>query len=341
MAITSFTVQHRGGGMVVWDIRELVVDDTVQWTTDLNYSAGELTFDIVEVDEGFTPRNGDIVKMSWDGVKTFYGYIFDFKYTNEKFSVTAYDKLRYLKNEDAIVWPVTTVSQRFDKVCRMAEIKHRVVNNSSHKVAAEVCDSKTYFDMLKSAIEITTKANGQKYFVIANYDTVELRRAPYRSLTIILGDQSLMTKFEYERSIDDAATVVRVVREDETKGQKSTATATGKSAKDTHYTTVTAGSPHNIDNWGRLQKVEKAKEKANVAQMKAQARQLLKEKNIQKRTLKLTVLGDISLVAGNAAYIQIKSLKDIGLGTSSHLITKATHHFGKDYTCEVEMVVNK
>ncbi|AYJ38870.1 XkdQ/YqbQ family protein [Lactiplantibacillus paraplantarum] len=339
MAVTTMTVQHRGEGAIVWDIRNLLVNDSITWTTDLNYSAGSLEFDIVEVDEGFTPHNGDIVKFYWDGIRIFYGYIFDFKYEPEKFTVTAYDKLRYLKNEDSLVWPVSTLSQRFSKVCNMAQISHSIVSASSHKLAAEVCDSKSYFDMLKTSIENTEKATGNLYFVAANYDVVELRKAPYKALTTVVGDKSLMTKFQYERSIDDAATVVRIVREDETKGQKSTATASGKSAKDTHYTTVTASSRHNIDNWGRLQHVENAKDKSNKAQMMEQAKALLKSKNKQAYTLTLTTLGDIDLIAGNAVYVKIQSLKDIGLGTRSVLITKATHHFGTKYTCEIEMKV--
>lgn len=336
MAFTTFTIQHRGVNAIVWDVRKLVVDGTVKWSSDLNYSAGTLQFDVVEIDEGFTPRNGDIVKVYWDGAKVFYGYIFDFKYVPEKFSVTAYDKLRYLKNEDSLVWPVTTVSQRFDKVCNMAEISHKVISLSDHKVAAEVCDAVTYFDMLKTAIDKTSQATGSQYFITANYDVVELRKAPYKKLTIIIGDKSLMTNFQYERSIEDAANVVRVVRQDEIKGQKSTATAT---AKNTKLTVASSGSSSSIANWGRLQHIESAKEKANFAQMKQQATSLLKSMNKQTYTLTLTAMGNLSFVAGNAIYVKIKSLKDIGLGTQSLLITKATHNLGSDYTCELEMKV--
>ncbi|BDZ30633.1 late control protein D [Lactiplantibacillus sp. WILCCON 0030] len=335
MAITTFTIGRRTTSDV-WDVRELVAGDVV-WTTDLNYSAGSLEFDVIEVDEGFTPHNGDIVKFYWDNVQLFYGFVFDFKYTNEKFSVIAYDKLRYLKNQDSLVWPVSTLSQRFNKVATMASISHRVVNGSNHKLAAEVADGKSYFDMLQSAIEITEQATGSLYFVMANYDKVELRKAPYKALTLVVGDKSLMTKFDYERSIEDAANVVRIVRSDDTTGGEKTATAS--SATTTKLTIATSGSKHSIDNWGRLQYVEQAKDKSNFAQMKTQAEQLLKVKNKQTTTLKLTVIGDPSLVAGNAVYLRVQSLKDIGLGTKSLLITKATHHFNADYTAEIEMKV--
>lgn len=336
MAVTKFTVGRRVDDTIVWDVRGILSGEII-WTTDLNYSAGSLNFELVEVDEGFTPKMGDIVEFYWDNAKIFYGYVFDFKYTNEKFTVTAYDKLRYLKNQDSLVWPVSTLSQRFTKVAKMAGINYRVVNDSGYKLAAEVADSKSYFDMLQSSIEATQKATGSEFFLAANYDTVELRKAPYNQTTIIVGDRSLMTKFEYEQSIDEAANVVRVVRENEDKGQRSTATAGTKDPSNTSFTAVTASG--NISEWGRLQTIETADEKANEAQMRQQANDLLKTKNKATNKLTLTVIGDPLLVAGNSAWLKVQSLKDIGYGTQSLVITKATHRFGSDYTADIEMKV--
>lgn len=344
MTVSTLTFQTRGT-KTVWDVRDLVT--SIKWTTDLNYSAGSLELELIEVDEGFTPKNGDIVRFKWSSKKVFYGFVFDVKYTNEKFTVTVYDTMRYLKNQDSLVWSVSTLSQRFDKVTKMAGIKHKVVSGSSHKLVAEVADGKSYFDMLKTAITATKRATGDQYFIADNYGVVELRKAPYKKLKIIVGDKSLMTKFDFEKSIEDAANVVRVVREDKKKKQRITKTAKGKTSKrtvtsdDPKDTTLVSASAsgHSMDRWGKLQIVEKAKDKANEAQMKARAEQLLKSKNKQTYTLTLTAIGDLSLVAGNACYVKIKSLKDIGLGTKSLLITKATHTFMPAYTVELEMKV--
>lgn len=335
MTVTKFTIGRRTDERI-WDVRGILSGE-ITWTTDLNYSAGSLEFELLEVDEGFTPHMGDIVQFYWDNAKVFYGYVFDFKYTDEKFSVTAYDKMRYLKNQDSLVWPVSTLSQRFSKVAKMAGVSYRVVNGSNHKLVAEVADGKSYFDMLQTSIESTQNATGDQFFLMANYDTVELRKAPYKESAIIVGDKSLMTKFEYEQSIDDAANVVRIVREDEDKGQRSTATAGTKDPDNTSFTAVTASG--NVSKWGRLQYVETAKDKANVVQMRQQAKDLLKLKNKATNKLTLTALGDPALVAGNSTWLKVQSLKDIGYGTKALLITKATHHFSADYTVEIEMKV--
>ncbi|WP_053072725.1 XkdQ/YqbQ family protein [Lactiplantibacillus herbarum] len=335
MTVTKFTVGRRTDPRV-WDVRS-ILSGVVTWTTDLNYSAGTLEFEMIEVNEGFTPHMGDIVEFYWDNTKVFYGYVFDFKYTNEKFTVTAYDKLRYFKNQDSLVWPVSTLSQRFTKVAKMAGVSYRVVNNSEHKLVAEVADGKSYFDMLQSSIETTQKATGSQFFLATNYDTVELRKAPYKETTLVVGDKSLMTKFEYEQSIDDAANVVRVIRENEDKGQRSTATAGTKDPSNTSFTAVTASG--NINKWGRLQTIETAEEKANEAQMRQQAKDLLKSKNKPTNKLTLTVIGDPALVAGNSAWLKVQSLADIGYGTQAMLITKATHRFSADYMADIEMKV--
>ena len=89
-----------------------------------------------------------------------------------------------------------------------------------------------------------------------------------------------------------------------------------------------------------MQIVEKAKDKANAAQMKRKAKDILKSKNKQTYTLKLTTLATLDMVPGNQAMVKVKSLKDIGLGSKYLLITKATHTFGTaSHTAELEMKV--
>nr|WP_054776944.1 hypothetical protein [Lacticaseibacillus saniviri] len=95
--LTTLSVNSRGSSQQ-WDIKSLATN--MSYVKDSNFAAGELTFDVLEVNEGWTPQNGDEVHMSWDGVKVFFGYIFKIGYSgDEKFSITAYDKLRYLKTK--------------------------------------------------------------------------------------------------------------------------------------------------------------------------------------------------------------------------------------------------
>lgn len=338
MAVTLFTIQTPGT-KTVWDVRD-ILESEIKWTTDIDFSAGQLTFKLVEVDEGFTPKNGDIVKFRWDHKPVFKGRVFKFDYDElEVFTITAYDNLRYFKNQDSLIWPVSTITQRFTKAAKLAGVPYKVVDKSTHKLTAEVCDSKSYFDMLKESFKATRRATGHRYFLFCNYGTVELRRSPHKKVKRYIGDKSYMTGFSYSRSIEDVVNVVRVVRTDKSKKQQTSATSKAAEAKSTKLTTVTKQSS-TVERWGRLQTVEKAKDKANAAQMKAKAASILKSKGKQAHTLKLDVLGTLDMIPGNEYPVKVKSLKDIGVGTKYMLITKSTHTFsGTTDTAELEMKV--
>ena len=185
--------------------------NNIKWTTDLNYSAGELTFDLVFDQMPKKPALGGIIKLWYNGHRVFYGYVFDVKIqTDRTVSVIAYDQLYYLKSQDAIVWPTMTLAARFTQVCKRAGISHKVAVKNTHKVKAEISDGKTYFEMLKSAVDKTFSSTGHYYFLAANWDTVELRRAPYKQLSLIVGDKSGLLSGSLEESITNAYNVVKV-----------------------------------------------------------------------------------------------------------------------------------
>lgn len=320
-----------------YDLRNVVTD--IKWVTDLNFSAGELTFTLFEGANKtlVIPYTGDIITFRWDKHKIFYGYVWKYKVNkNKTISVTCYDKLRYLKNQDSIVFKTNTVADRFNEVCSRAGITHAVKNSPSHKVAAEICDGKSYFEMLKSAIKKTYLATQHMYFLATNYDKVELRRAPYKKLKIIIDSRTVMTDFDYSVDINNTANVVRITQKDSKKSQQGTATAKGKEKPENTSFSYADAKGKSVAQWGKLQAVKSKKEKANHAQMIAQAKDLLKEKNRANKKLTLTTKGQVDLVAGNSATVYIKDMKK---KFNNCGILKATHNFGTDYTVELDMKV--
>ena len=345
---------RKNGKGTTYDLRNVVAN--VKWITDLNFSAGELTFDLIQKAHPIIPYTGDIIKFRWSHHKIFYGYVFNYKVKeDDTVSVTCYDKERYLKNQDSIVWQSSTIADRFNNVCKRAGIKHKVVDKPTHKVAAEVCDGKTYFDMLKSAITKTLSATKHMYYVYCNYDTVELRRAPYKKLKIIIGSKSAMTGFSYGVDINNTANVVKVIQKDVKKSQSKSATAKQKKAngknqkttnakaktskkdeaKRTSFKSVSAKGD-STEQWGKLQVTVNKKNKANHAQMVKQAKDELRKRNRANKELTVDCIGNVDLVAGNAVTIKIN---DINKTLKNCPILKAEHEFGTDYMCHLAMKV--
>ncbi|MGN1293678.1 XkdQ/YqbQ family protein [Weissella soli] len=331
MTVTYFKIaKHHGDNP--WDVSKIATD--IQWTTDIDFSAGELKFTLLEVNEGFFPANGDAVSFQWDGNKVFYGFIFSIDYkSDETVSITAYDRLRYLKNEDYIVWPVGSSLQRFKTIMGRIGAPYKVVTNNTFKLPAEVSDGKTYFDMLKSSIDSTLTKTGNRYFIRDNYGTIEYLRAtavdkntylPTKS-NLIIGDKSLLTEFTLSKSIDDAFNAIKLVREDDSNKKRKVT-----------YKTDTGPS---VSQWGRLQHVEKADTKLNSSQMETKAKQLLRQYNRETKTLSLSAIGDMSVRAGSRFYISIQDLRDIGIGTREVLATKVTHDFQSNWTMSIDVEV--
>ena len=202
-------------------------------------------------------------------------------------------------------------------------------------MAAEVCDGKTYFDMLKSAITKTKTATKHMYYVYCNYDTVELRRAPYKKLKIIIGSKSAMTGFSYAVDINNTANVVKVIQKDTKKSKSKSATAKQDDPMRTSFKSTSAKGK-STEQWGKLQVTVNKKNKANHAQMVKQAKDELRKRNRANKTLTIDCIGNVDLVAGNAVTIKIN---DINKTLKNCPILKAEHNFGTDYTCHLTMKV--
>lgn len=333
MTVTYFKIANRDLSHP-WDVSRIATN--IQWTTDIDFAAGELKFSLLEVNEGFFPGNGDTVSFQWDGTKVFFGFIFSISYkSDETIEILAYDRLRYLKNQDTILWPVGTATQRFNTIMGRIGAPHQTLSNNSLKLPAEVSDGKTYFDMLKSALMSTYSRSGNRYIIRDNYGVIQFLRVIRKEdvnlpskTNLLIGDSSLLTDFTFEKSIDDLYNVVKLIKETENKQKR------------TVYTTKTANSSSSRKKYGTLQIVEKADEKLNASQMQVKANQLLRQYNKEKITLSLSAIGNVAIRAGSRFYISIQSLRDIGIGTREVLATKVTHDYGNDWmmTIDVELL---
>ncbi len=318
MTVTKFNIYNQKDGHSAINL----LGDSIDWTTDIKFNPGELNFTL-KYDGQLVPKFGDAIAFAWDGINVFFGYVFKIGYTRDgDFAVTAYDKMRYLKNQDTIVWGVSTASERFEHCVKAMGIgsAYKVLDRANIKLPARLDDGKTYFDMIQTAIEDEHRQSGNRYFVRGNWDKVEFLWTGRTYSGLVIGNKSLAQSWNYEASIDEAANVIKVIKKKDEK-IKQTATATGDTVK----------------TWGRLQRIENADEKDNAVQMQSKANKLLKQFNKPTKTLQVPAIGNLEIRAGTNFVLDIAALKAVGIGRSQVTAEKVTHHFGQDWSMDIEV----
>jgi hypothetical protein len=323
--ITKFTITNKGAG-IEWDVKELI-NDVVVWKTDKDYAAGTLDFKIYTghsaYNLGFNPTNGDIIEFHWDNRKIFYGRIF--KHSTDEtnvFRCLAYDNLRYLKNEGVLVFPVSTGSERFVRIMQTLELNYRQNNLAVAKLDAKVYDGQTYFSMLQDALNETNQITSDgDFFMRANYDVIELMQVYSTQTTLLIEEKGRLSQWTYERNADELYNMVKVIKEDENEGERTT------------FTTNEASSQASINQFGLLSKVEKADTDMNSAQMQEKAQKLLNQLSKEKQTLDITAAGTFhengtNFRAGDRFWINIPHpLVKAAIKSNEILSQSVTHHF--------------
>jgi len=308
----------------MFDISEVV--SPLRWTTGLDSQPGKLEFSIIDVNNMFL-RSGDTIEVKADGKNLFKGKVFVRKKKKESlWQITAYDNLRYLKNEDTIVFGAGTASSRFTKICQTQGVPYKVLDSSSYNCAAVIQDNKTYFTMIDEAIQETRTGNYMRYGIRDNYGTVEFFALNRFITKLVLGDQSLVTDYSYEASVDNAYNAIKVIREDKDNETREVYTATHSG---------------NIEKWGKLQMVENVSDAdLNSAQLKQQAADLLTEHNVETKTLSLDCVGSLDIQAGCSFVLRSVDLqKDKIANDSLALVTGCTHTLGAIHTMSLDVEV--
>lgn len=307
-----------------YDISEIV--GGVVWTTGLNAQPGTLEFTMIDDPQVFL-QAGDIIECYADGKKLFKGKVFRRRKTKDKkWQVTAHDNLRYLKNEDTLLFDASSSSTRFKKICQTQNVPHRVLQASTYNCAPVIEDKHTYFSMLQDAFDETRRGHGLRYAVWDNFGTLEHFDLNAKITKLVIGDESLLVNYDYEASIEEAFNSVKVMREDKDKGKREI---------------FSAKHDGNIAKWGRLQLVEIINDAdLNSSQLQKQANDLLKENNKELKTLSLEAIGSLEIRAGNSFILRLADLSRDGVGKDSlALVTKCRHDLSAAHVMDLEVEV--
>lgn len=297
-----------------------IVLDTVEWTTEWCDTPGELKFTVLK-DSNINITEGNVVIFKTDKYNVFYGYLFKkSKGKDGKISCTAYDQLRYFKNEDTFCYKNKTYTEVLQYIATEYNLTFSSsITDTKYKIPYAVEDNVSLFEMLKNARKETAYNTGKLYVLFDDFGSLTIRGIEELRTNYLLTEQGF-EDFEYETSIDDGVyNRVQLYRDDDD---------TGNRAK-YYYEDGT-----NINKWGILQQTIELGD-ADVPEQ--WGKQILALNNQKKVTLSVNgCFGNPNLRAGASLFVSL-DVGDVIYDKALFFITKATHSFGKSYTCDLEL----
>ena len=309
----------------------------IQHNTSMLDNPAKLTFYVQKVKSEIlkTIQNGDMVIFKNNGYGLFKGYVFTVGTdATQVFKITAYDQMRYLKNEETILLRNLTVSEIFEKLCVEHKLNYKVITQIDYIPPAKIYQNKTLYSILRECLSLAEndsakKGTPVKYMIRDNFGVLELLSIENLKTNIVIGKESLLSSYQFETSIDKGTyTQIKVVKN------------TNKSAKEQNpkntQVYIQPDTPSQ-KQWGILQKVVEADENMNEAQAKQLAQNWLKATCRETKTLSLSALGLFGMNAGVGFRLQIPELN----ANLDMYILEATHNYqNKFHTMDLRVNAN-
>lgn len=284
------------------------VKEGMKITWERSGTPGKLTFE-AKYDKQFKILEGNEVLVTVDGRNFFFGYIFSRQIKKDGFvSYTAYDQLRYLKNEETLIYKKKTASQVIKIIAERFQLNCGKLADTGYKRSA-VEDSTTLFDMIQNALDDTLMVKGKVYVLYDKCGRLRLTDVSSMKVNSCLVDQETGEEFTYKVSIDsDVYNQIKLIYENKKKGS---------------YDLYVTKHSKNINKWGVLQYVDKI-DNPDIGKLKSKA--LLKLYNKKQRNLTVSgVIGNRSVRAGSLVPVML-DLYDIKVANYM-MVEKVTHIF--------------
>ncbi|WP_328802032.1 hypothetical protein T3H97_06380 [Paenibacillus sp. LX16] len=309
----------------VWDVSQIVSDAT--WTTKRIGAASSFEFTMIKggiyQDPSFVINNGDVIRVRDGDWNIFYGYVFEINESrDESVKVKCYDQIRYLMSNDTYVFKGIKASDVVRRIADDFGLKTGTLQDTGYVIPVMIEDNKKLLDTIWKALDLTLIHSGQNFIFFDDFGKLMVRRLSELKVNIGIGDESLMTDFEYTRSIDtDTYTKIKIVQNNKKTGKRDV---------------YIAQDSANSARWGQLQLYQVADEKQNAAQINQLLSQLAQLKNRETRSLSLTAIGVPGIRAGSFIPVVIEEL-----GLSQYFcVDECSHSFeGAVHTMKLKLVV--
>lgn len=271
------------------------VEDGIEWSTERAGAPGKLTFKVIK-DKNLSFTEGNAVRMTIDGKKVFFGFVFKKQRSRDKIiTVTAYDQLRYLKNKDTKVYEKKTASQFIKMLAGDFSLNVGTLEDTKYTIASRVEENTSLFEMIQNALDLTLMNTGKMYILYDDFGKLvlksleDMRVGNKKTGKWLVLDEDTGQNYDYESSIDEQTyNQIKLTYDNEKSGKREVYVA-----KDTS----------RINNWGVLQYFDTL-QKGENGQAKADA--LLKLYNSKTRKLKVSnAMGDNRVRAGSMIIVNL------------------------------------
>lgn len=292
------------------------VAKSINTSKPLDSSAGKCSFSIDTNKNKIRIAMGSTVSLTvTEGGKTkgkFFGYVFTSEPTGDSVEVTAYDQLRYLKNNESYVLTGTTLEKLINKIGKDFKLRLGTIEGNGYILPERVEDNKTLGDIIQRALDFTLQGTGKQYIIRDEFGYLCCRDTSKLVTNLVIGDVSLLKSYNYKESIDsEVYNSVKLYKDNKDTGKREV---------------YIAMDSDNINQWGKLQLFQSIDENVTDAQAREKAQQLLKLYNKLNRTLTLNCKGCIDLEPGNGIYLQINDIPGVTF-TQAALITKIEDNY--------------
>ena len=269
---------------------------------------GRLTFTAI-ADKKLVINEGNVVKL-WVNKKPFFkGYIFTRNQTDpDTVSITCYDQLRYLKNQESYIFENITADGIVHKIADDFKLSYGKLADTGYKFKSFTQDNVPLFDIIAEALEKTNTEQGKKYVLYDDFGKLTLEDGANMDLNLLV-DESTAQSYSYSSSIDgETYNKVKIVKEGRASGGGRVNEETEKKQRIRNRSVYIAQDENNMKRWGVLQLLEEINKDDNGQKT---ANKKLKKHNAPEKTLGINgAFGDSRVRAGCRIGVVLKSTVD-------------------------------
>lgn len=196
-----------------------LVEGEITLEYDRKGSPGTLTFNVLK-EGSLSFQEGNSVSFRVDGKRIFYGYVFTKKRNKDGIiTVTCYDQLRYLKNEDSLIYKNKKYSELLKMIADLHQLKTGTIEDTKFVIEARI-EEGSMFDILGNASDETVLNTGELFVLYDDCGEICLKNIKNMLLPILIDDETA-ENFDYTSTIDEQSyDRIKLARDNTDTGQR-------------------------------------------------------------------------------------------------------------------------